>query len=162
MMSIDVIGCFKTEGGEQLFENASTMRLQVRREKKVMRHPLENGSSVIDHTVTTPAEGQLLLILPAPAYRDTYAVIKSSFLAGELFTLQTRADSFPNMFIVSMPHEETPEMMDALQVILQVQEAIFFKRQFQAITPRATRSTSTTRRGEQAPRSSVAYDLFAK
>lgn len=159
----DVTGVFSNDGGEQLFSNARAMRVQVLRDSKVMQHPLENGSSVIDHRVTLPIEAQLLLILPGYQYRDLYGVIKGLFLAGEQMTVLTKVDSFPNMFISKMPHEETPDMMDAVQMVLSLQEAQFFKTQFNAIAPRAAgKSTTTSKRGEQAPRSSVAYDIFKK
>lgn len=159
----DVVGVFVNKGEEQLFTDARSMRVAINRSSKTMQHPLEDGSSVIDHRVIMPIEGQLLLILGGDQYRDLYSVIKGYFTSGELLTIQTRADSYPNMFISDMPHEETPEMMDAVQMVLRVQEAVFFKKQLQTIAPRSTRSASTTRRGEQAGRqSSVAYDLFKK
>ena len=160
----DVVGVYKDKGATQVFQNARSMRVSVNRSSKVMQHPLEDGSSVIDHTVINPVEAQLLLILPNEQYRDLYSVIKGLFQARELLTLQTKADNLANMFIADMPHEETPEMMDAIQVVLRLQEAVFFKRQLAtAIAPRSTKSATTTKRGEQTGRqSSVAYDLFKK
>lgn len=159
----DVVGVFRGEGSEQVFTEARSMRVGIDNASKVMEHPLEDGSSVIDHTVSLPIQAQLVLILPNDKYRDLYAVIKGLKASRELLTLQTRADSYPNMFVADMPHEETPDMLDAVQMVLKLREAVFFKRQVQTIAPRATKSVSTTKRGEQAPRqSSVAYDLFGK
>lgn len=163
MNAQNVVGVFLNGGGTEVFADASTMRLSVDRSSKVMEHPLEDGSMVIDHTVTNPIEAQLVLILPGEKYRDLYSVIRGYFLSRELLTLQTKADSYSNMFISNMPHEETPDMMDAVQMVLGLREAVFFKRQVQTIAPRSTKSAGTTKRGEQAPqRSSVAYDIFGK
>lgn len=157
----DVVGIF-AEDGTQKFTVARSMRIQTVRSAKAMSHPLETGSSVTDHRVIMPIEAQLLVTLSGDQYAAAYGEIAASFNSGELFTVQCRATSFPNMLIVDMPHEETPEKIDAIDIVLKLQEVQFFKSQATASNSvaRSSKSSNTAKRGEQAPRSSVAYDIF--
>lgn len=156
----EVVGVFG-DGFAPMFEGATSMKAQIDRKSKVMQHPLENGASIIDHRVILANEIQLMLVLSGVNYRNIYKQIVTAYLAGTMLTVQTRVDSFPKMFIAAMPHEETPEMTSAVQVALSLQEAQFALTTFQTMTPRKASNTSTVKRGEQAPKTSVAYDIFA-
>lgn len=157
----DVVGIF-AEDGTQKFVTARSMRIQTTRSSKAMSHPLETGASVTDHRVILPIEAQLLVTISRDEYAAAYGEIAASFNSGEMFKVQCRAASFENMFIVDMPHEEVPEKMDAIDIVLKLQEAQFFKSQATASSARgrSSKSSSTAKRGEQAPRNSVAYDIF--
>lgn len=163
----DVVGIFDAETFDQLFPFAVTMRLQLNPTSKIPQHPLETGEVRIDTRIPMPIEGQLLLIpdLDLVEPSDIYGQIRTVYNAGKLFTLVSKAGTFENMFITGMPHDETPDMQDSLQIILRVSEALFFQTQATAAavtpkTPRATKNSNTAKRGEQAPRESVAYQLF--
>lgn len=163
----DVVGIFDAETFEQLFPFGVAMRLQLNPTSKVPQHPLETGETRIDTRISMPIEGQLLLVpdldMVEPA--DIYGQIRTVYNAGKLFTLVCKAGTFENMFITGMPHDETPDMQDSMQIILRVSEALFFQTQATAAAvtptkPKATKNTSTAKRGEQAPRQSVAYQIF--
>lgn len=163
----DVVGMFDAESFEQLFPFAVAMRLQLNPTSKVPQHPLETGETRIDTRISMPIEGQLLLIpdLDKVAPADIYGQIRTVYNAGKLFTLVSKAGTFENMFITGMPHDETPDMQDNMQIVLRVSEALFFKTQATAAAaaptkPKATKNASTAKRGEQAPRQSVAYKIF--
>lgn len=160
----DVVGVFDAESFEQLFPFAASMRLQLNPTSKVPQHPLETGETRIDTRIAMPIEGQLLLIpdldLATPA--DIYGQVRSAYSSGRLMTLVCKAGTFENMFISAMPHDETPDMMDNIQIILRLSEALFFETQATASVrkPRSTKNSNTAKRGEQAPRQSVAYQIF--
>ena len=165
----DVVGIFDAESFEQLFPFAVAMRLQLNPTSKVPQHPLETGETRIDTRIPMPIEGQLLLIpdLERVEPGDIYGQIRTVYNSGKLFTLVCKAGTFENMFITGMPHDETPDMQDNMQIILRVSEALFFQAQASAAAasattkkPRATKNTNTAKRGEQAPRQSVAYQIF--
>lgn len=98
----------------QVFADARPMKASVKEESKVMQHPVENGTSVVDHRVLIPVEIKLSMLLSGDSYRNTYQQIKQYYLRAELFTVQTTADTYQNMLIASMPHEESPELSDAI------------------------------------------------
>lgn len=161
MTNEDVVGIFD-EGGTQMFVTARSMRLQTSRSSKTMQHPLETGATVVDHRITLPTEATLMLVLQAEDYRTGYSELSAAFNAGTLFTVQCKADSFASMYISDLPHEESPDQFDAITILLKLTEAQFFKSQAQATNakPRNSKSSNTAKRGEQSPRSSVAYDIF--
>lgn len=160
---VDVVGIFDSNGNQK-FTQARSMRIQVTRTARTAQHPLETGASVVDHRIMLPIEAQLLVILQAKDYRNGYSQLQSSFNAGEILNVHCKAGVFNNMCIADMPHEETPDMIDIIQVAVKLVETQFFRSQAQAISkPARSRSASTTRRGEQTPqRSSVAFQLFGK
>lgn len=158
----DVVGIFDSDGNQK-FITARSMRLQTTRVAKMPMHPLETGASAVDHRVIMPIEAQLLVTLQAKDYRNGYSQIQASFNNGDLLAVHCKANTFPNMVIAELPHEESPDMFDAVQIAVRLVETIFFKTQAQAITKASkSRSASTTRRGEQSPRESVAYQIFGK
>ena len=160
----DVVGVFDAQSFEQLFQFAGSMRLQLNPSSKVPQHPLETGETRIDARISMPIEGQLLLIpdLNFATPSDIYGQIRSAYNGGQLMTLVCKAGTFENMFISAMPHDETPDMQDNIQIILRLSEALFFETQATAAVrkPKATKNSNTAKRGEQAPRSSVAYKIF--
>lgn len=163
----DVVGIFDAESFEQLFPFAVAMRLQLNPTSKVPQHPLETGEVRIDARIAMPIEGQLLLVpdLDFVEPADIYGQIRTVYNAGKLFTLVSKAGTFENMFITGMPHDESPDMQDSLQIVLRVSEALFFQTQATAAaatkkTPRSTKNSNTAKRGEQAPRQSVAHKIF--
>lgn len=164
----DIVGVFDAESFDQLFPFAASMRLQLNPSSKVPQHPLETGETRIDTRISLPIEGQLLLIpdLDRAEPADIYDQIRTAYNAGQLMTLVSKAGVFENMFISGMPHDESPDMQDNIQIILRLQEAMFFETQATAVTspekrkPKATKNSNTAKRGEQAPRESVAYQIF--
>ena len=163
---IDVIAVNSQHTGVQRFTGAHGMKLQIARPTKVMSHPVETGASQSDHRIILPVEAQLMVMLTGETYKNVYRQFENAFLAAELLVLQTRARTFANMIISAMPHEETPENMQSVQMLVTLTEVQFFKTQYSAKMARSTstRSRDTTRRGEQSPSSkpSVAYSIFAK
>lgn len=163
-MAQDVVGIFDAETFDQLFPFAMSMRLQLNPSSKVPQHPREDGSSVIDDIIFLPIDGQLLLIpdLDRATPGDVYGQIRTAYFAKKLMTLVCKAGTFENMFISAMPHDESPDMADNIQIILRLSEAQFFESQATASNrkPRSTKNSNTAKRGEQAPRQSVAHSIF--
>lgn len=168
---IDVTGVFDKDYN-QVFPLARSMRAAVDRASKPMAHPLEDGSEIIDHRVFLATTIELLLFLPESEYKNIYGQIDAAYKAGQMFTVQTKAASFPNMFISEMPHQETPDFADLVQVALKLHEARFVKTQFEAIEPRKEASKKTVKSGEKTAKketedptkkkASVAYKIFNK
>lgn len=138
--------------GNRLFAEAIALRVSVSREAKVMEHPVESGSTIVDHMVVQPVKIELSIILPRAAYKAGYASLAATFNAARLLTVQTRADTFVNMLIERIPHEETPDQFDVIPVAVTLREV-------KLITPTYTRvkvnpkrnakSAGTKKRGEQ-------------
>lgn len=165
--AVDVTGVFNSQYA-QLFPQARAVKATVNRPAKMFSHPLEDGASRVDHKIFDPVEIELLVLLTGFDYKNTYRQIVTAFKSNELWTVQTRLDSYPNMTIAALPHEEVPDMLDVTAIAIRLQETQLFSAQFQALPPRAVerpRDASTAKRGEQnasegGSKGSVAYRIL--
>lgn len=148
----------------QLFADAKPIRMRCTPTKKPTQQPVESGGVRTDWAVINPVSLAMQVIIDSEEYIDVYQAIKASFLANDLLTVLTKADSFANMLIVSMPHEEDPEQFDVLSLEIALVEVIQFDATFQALDAAAASPAdqSTVQRGEQQPQGSVAVGLFGK
>jgi hypothetical protein len=141
----------------QLFEDARAIKCSVSRASKVMEHPLETGETIVDHTVVLPVSIELSMVLSASGYQSVYQDILSMYKQADTMTVQTRVDSFQNMIIEAMPHEESAEIVDGVLVSLKLKECKFASTQYtegKAINPASsnTKSKATKNRGQQQPK----------
>lgn len=149
-MAADVV-CVLDATLTQVFERARPIKAVVKQEAKPMEHPLETGAVVTDHRIVLPTEIELSMVLSSEDYRATFRQIQDLFGKGELLTVQTRADSYRNMTIVGMPHEETTDQFDALTVALTLKEVVYVEAQFSDLKVARANDSNTAKRGEQRP-----------
>lgn len=122
--AVDVVGVFNSETLAQVFHDARPLKAQVRETSKTMKHPVEKGSSVADHRIIEPVEIYLPVLIPAGFFSSVYNEIKNLFKTATLLAIQTRTGVYQNMFIADFPHEETPEIYDAVTMIIHFTEVI--------------------------------------
>lgn len=149
----DVVGVFDS-GFNQLFEDARAMKATVKEKAKGMKSTVETGSTVTDHIVYEPTEIDLAVIIQAGSVADTYQEIKSIYLAATLVSIQTNTDTYDNMYITEMPHDETPEMYDAVAIAVRFSEADFVTAQYgqlQVSQVAKKSDASTVKTGEKTP-----------
>lgn len=155
---VDIVMVRNAETGEQVFAGARPMTANVYEVAKVLDHPLEDGSTVIDHIVYQPLEIEMPLMVTGADAATLYGEIRELFRSGILLTVQTRALTYDSMLIAAMPHDERPEEFDALTITLQLREAVFVKSTYGGavigpaqVAPTRTGQarTSTAQRGAQ-------------
>lgn len=131
-------------GFSPIFGAARPLVASVFEDARIMEHPLETGAVIADHIVFQPTEIDLpLACVGELAYRSTYAAIRGAFHAGLLLTVSTRTGIYPNMVIVEMPHEETPNAFNAVMLRVRLREAKF-------VTPKTGLSTDQTQNASQS------------
>lgn len=164
--SADVVAVFD-ENFNQVFENARPIKAAVNEESKIMDHPLETGATISDHQIFLPISIELSLILSRDDYRSVYQQIKQVFRTNTVLTVQTRTDSYPNMLIEKMPHDEDPELFDVIAVALSLRQADFITPQYGTLSSSKVANKSdaaTVDKGEQlgkdAPASSSAPSIL--
>lgn len=151
----DVVGVFDSKFA-QLFPRARPIKATVKESAKVMEHPVESGATITDHRVILPTEIELTVIVIGEDYRDTYERIRAVFRQTETIIVQTRTGSYENMIVEAMPHDETPEMHEAVPIAIKLREVTLVTAQFQALPPKAVgtgkgaRNASTVKKGEQS------------
>jgi hypothetical protein len=154
----------------ELFESSrQTLRALVREGAKLMRHPVEDGELISDHIVYEPVGVEVSLILDPAQYVDNFQQIKALFKAATKLTIQTRVETYENMYILEMPHDESAEMADTVAVAVKFEQAIFVSPQYQQLPPskvKKSSNSSTAKTGQKegtnanASQSSAAFDLI--
>jgi hypothetical protein len=162
MFGVDVVGVYDNDTFDQLFKTARPMKANIQRTRKVMEHPIETGAIVQDFAITLPVEIELSMMLTSDDYPTVYASIVDYFINGTLVAIQTKADVFPNMIIQAMPHEETPDVFDAIPLALKLKHVSQVLVQYQALAPQqvaAPADQSTVNVGTQQPQESALYQI---
>lgn len=149
--TMDVVAVLD-DGFAQVFRDARPMKAAVKEEAKLMEHPLEDGSVVTDHMVIQPVEIELSMTLIPETYRETYKEIKEMFRQGKILTVMTRADTYANMIIQGLPHDEVPEIFDTVILSLNLKEVTIVRPEFTAVyKAKAPAQSKTEDRGEAQP-----------
>lgn len=123
-LTADAVAVFNSSL-QQVFIHARPMRATVIERSQLLDHPIENGQLITDYSIVLPIEIHLPVIIEAQFYRDTYQQIRNLYATKELLTVQTNTSNYQNMVIAEMPHEERPDLYDALPLTIrfrQVQE----------------------------------------
>ena len=169
--SADVIGIYSQDDNgaplQQIVTDANVMKASINTQSRVFRHPLADGSTIIDHRILLPIEIEMALVItnkrrffgnavsfddPSPSVlRNNYNTILEYYNSGRLVGVQTRATYYPNLLIQALPHQETTEVYNGIVLIIKFQEAQFTLRSvgiFSSINPS---ETTTLDRGDQQP-----------
>lgn len=149
----DVVGIFD-ENGNQVFSIARPVRCEIKRPTKIFTHPLENQRTLTDHKIIDQVEIEMTLLLRGERGIDAYRSIVQANIESQVFEIRTKFDSFPNMEIFSVPHNELPGQFDTALMklsFIEIQES-----------PSSFAETSTTintqERGRQEPEAATASE----
>lgn len=145
--AVDVVGVFDVVFN-QVFPEGVPIKAAIKMDSTFFTHPLESGATRTDHVIILPIEITLNVLLSGETYRDTYKQIKQIFLTQTELVVQTRTDSYEKMYIQSMPHDEDPDMYDAVIVSISLRESQEFSSEIVAI-PESDSDTGTVGRGQQ-------------
>jgi hypothetical protein len=139
------------DGFMQVFPEAKITKATVNRPKRVMRHPLENGTSTVDHVVIDPIQIELSMWLNSVDYQDTYNQIVGFFINSTELKVQTRAAIYENQIISGMPHVEDTQRYDSITIGVKFTQVQFASNQSTTVPANAANS-STVDRGNQQPK----------
>lgn len=159
----DVVAIVDPDTGQQMFTAAEAMKANVSPMSKIMDHPLEDGTPVSDFKIILPIAIELGLLVNAADYDSTYAALTDAFLDSTWLTVRTNADTYDNMIIEGIPHDETPEMFGMLSIAVRLREVNLIEVQYQALPAKQVSEPtdqSTVNTGETQPQqaNSVLYD----
>jgi hypothetical protein len=161
----DVVAVVDPDAGTQVFVGAEIMKCNVAVMSRIMDHPLENGSPVSDYKILLPVTIELGILIDSTQQNGIYDEIYAAYANSTFLTVRTNADTYSNMVIEALPHDETPEMFGMLQISLRLREVQLVTVQYQALQAQDVANTndqSTVDRGEQQPQTpsnSAAYDI---
>lgn len=151
-VAADVVAVFNQATGTQVFSGARPLKATVAESAQLMTHPLEDGATIVDHRIILPVGLSLSMIVRPEEYRSVYQEIRQLFRASTQFMVQTRTDTYSNLYLQGVPHDESTEVFDSISIILEFIEALFTPVQIQALPRSSVRDapdSSTIDRGEQ-------------
>ena len=134
----------------QVFPFARPVNVRVSERSQMLDHPIETGQIITDYSIVLPIEIEISFIVESVFYQEMYQQIRGYFVNKELLTVQTSTASYLNMVIADMPHEERPDLYDALPI------SVHF-RQIQVVpnpttyAPADPQQTDTKTVGQQTP-----------
>lgn len=149
-----IVGIYDPTSGIQLFREAHEMKANITRSSRIMDHPKENGDPVSDYKIILPNEIDLAILIDSSDLANTYRLMVDAFKSSQFLTIQTNADTFENMVISGMPHDEAPDMWGMLVMSCRLREVQLVTVQFQALTANDVAEPtdqSTVNSGEQTP-----------
>lgn len=151
-MNQDVLGIFDANF-RQVFASAHALKATITPTAKTPAHPLENGETVVDHVIFDPVLIEIAAVLDPDDYRDVYGRLARAFANAQTFNIQTRVQVYPNMLLQALPHEEKPEMVDTVSMVLKFSEVRFVTPSYAPLPAKKVANktkASTTNRGQQA------------
>lgn len=122
LQSQDLIAVLDADNLTQLFPLASVMQVTVRELSKILSYTAEDGSEKSDHIVYLPVEIDIPFLL-TDDMRNVYAAFKQAWKTQRSLIVQTRVDTYSNMLIYEMPHDETAEF--GASTVVQVKLKVF-------------------------------------
>lgn len=119
----------------EIFQSIIIIDADITEDSKIMDSPVESGIMISDHKINNPKEITLNCVLPIEKWEDAYKELYFWFLqSGKKFLMiQTKADVYPNMQLVALPHKETPETVSRLFFELRFREIKFVEPKYIAM-----------------------------
>jgi hypothetical protein len=93
-------------GGNQIFETVGILQVSASSNTAYPQHTLENGVTISDHSIRLQDQVALRCILDPDDYVEVYRRIKRAFRQNAAFIIQTKVETYTNMYMQSLPHEE--------------------------------------------------------
>lgn len=120
----DTVGIFNGDLN-QVFLDARPLKAEVKETSTVMTHPIETGVIIADNKIINPVEINILLFVGEQNYSSMYGQLKQAFIAGTLYSVQTRTGVYPNMIIADMPHTEDAEIYNGVLIALHMKQVLY-------------------------------------
>lgn len=152
------------DSGNSIFETAGIMKVTATPESEYSSHTLEDGTTVSDNKIRRQTRVTIEVILNTVDYVSVYQQIKSAEINNTKFTIQTKTDTFNNMYITSYPNDESVKMFDTVSLTIGFVEQQFVKVEFKSMPQSRVKNKSnsdTVKRGEQEnKKGSLATKIF--
>ena len=121
--AVDVVAVYDVNFN-QVFFGARPIKLALKEEAIFFKQPLEDSTVRTDHIIFSPVEAILTAILTGDQYRDVYKQVKQLFTSQTQLIVQTKVETYENMYIQSMPHNEDASLYDAIIMNISIMETL--------------------------------------
>ena len=142
------------EDGNQLFETIGILELSASPSNTFAEHTLEDGKVVIDNKIINRVPVTVAAILSPDDFKAVYAKIKEADKNNTVFTIQTRVDTFYNMYIDSYPYSESSRIANTIAININFMEQQFSEAKTTSLPPEKVKNqpdADTVDTGEKLP-----------
>lgn len=148
--AVDVVGVYDVDFN-QVFPEARPLKASVSDEALFFKHPLESSATRADHVIFQPIDVAMSVIMSGDDYESVYQQIKQIYRSQTQLIVQTKTDTYENMYIQSIPHEESPANYDSIIMNIILKET---KLAATVITfiPESLSDSDSKNRGQQQPK----------
>jgi hypothetical protein len=144
--AVDLVGVFDASF-RQMFPGARPLKASVKDDATFFKHPLEDGEHRTDHIIFNPVEVTFSMLLSGANYKNVYQQIKQAYKNQVELIVQTKVDTYPEMYLQGIPHEESPETFDSIIMNLKVKETML-SNTTKAYSPALAKNANTVDRGQ--------------
>ena len=145
--AVDVVGVYDVDFN-QVFPDARPLKASVSNEALFFKHPLESSATRTDHIIFQPVKISMAVMMSGEDYKSVYQQIKQIYRSQTQLIVQTKTDTYENIYIQSIPHEESPENFDSIIMSLVLEETKLAVTEITFI-PEVELDSNTKNRGQQ-------------
>ena len=131
----DPVTALFDDEGNQLFETVGILELSASPSNTFAEHTLEDGKVVIDNKIENRIPITVSAILSPEDFKEVYARIKEADKNNTIFTIQTRVDTFYNMYIDSYPYSESSRIANTIAISINFIEQKFVRSLVENLPP---------------------------
>lgn len=147
--AVDVVGVYDVDFN-QVFPDARPLKASISDEALFFKHPLESSATRADHIIFQPIKITMSVMMSGEDYKSVYQQIKQIYRSQTQLIVQTKTDTYEDIFIQSIPHEESPENYDSIIMNLILEETQLAATVVTFI-PEDQADKNTKNRGQQRP-----------
>ena len=145
--AVDIVGVFDVDFN-QVFPGARPLKASVSDEALFFKHPLESSATRTDHIIFQPVKIAMSMVMSGKDYKSVYQQVKQTYRNQDQLIVQTKTDTYENIYIQSMPHEESPGNFDSVVMNLMLEETQLAVTVITFI-PEEQKDSDTKNRGQQ-------------
>lgn len=108
----------------EVLTNLTVLDCKVDDNSKLPEHPLEDGVIISDHKIFMPREINIKVALPTYLYKTVYNELNNLYRESTFLIIKTKAMTYSNMQIESIPHFENVDNIDRLIFDISFKECV--------------------------------------
>lgn len=136
------------ESFNPVFTGASIMDASISDTSMQQTQPVESGDEKTEYTVFNPVEVDIRLSVAGDDYVQTYREIESAYRSQEKLFFQSRVKVYGDMYLSTIPHEESSKNADGFIMSISLKEAMRPITQVK-YAPASSSDATTVNRGSQ-------------
>ena len=127
----------------EVLTNLEIVRCAVEDQAKIFEHPLETGTTIVDHMILEPQQATIQAYIPVDD-EETLRELEQLYLAGTKMTMRAENKVIENVIIKSKPREITNTVLDKTLYSITFRQAEEVEPMYVAMPPRKVANKATS------------------